>query len=94
MYPHFSKSEITVTLLLKYSGLEYRHDLLVYSKMEKDLTIFCKICKIILIEDQNILVTKDFETLGFVEHLHAYHAREHHIFGLLRVEDLPFFQTI
>lgn len=37
-------------------------------------------------------VTKDFETVGFVEYLHAYCAREQNISGLSRVEDLPFFR--
>ncbi len=58
--------------------------------MEKDLPVFSKITEIVLIDDQNVLVTKDFETVGFVEHLHAYHIRERSTFGLSRVEDLPF----
>ncbi|KAI7811169.1 hypothetical protein IRJ41_011241 [Triplophysa rosa] len=90
-YPN-SDRDITVTSWLRHSGTEYHTDLLVCTKMEKDLPIFSKITDIVLIDDQNILVTKDFETVGFVEHLHVYHVREQNVFGLSRVEDIPFFR--
>lgn len=92
-YQHFSDSDkITVASWLRHSGTEYRHDLLVCTKMENDLPVFSKITDIVLMDDQNLLVTKEFETVGFVEHLHAYRVREQNIFGLSRVEDLPFFR--
>lgn len=68
-YPNYSDNKITVTSWLRHSGTEYRHDILVCTKMEKDLPVFSKITEIVLIDDQNVLVTEDFETVCFVEHL-------------------------
>ncbi|XP_048042264.1 uncharacterized protein LOC125265811 isoform X1 [Megalobrama amblycephala] len=91
-YPNVSDGKITVTSWLKHSGTEYHPDLMVCSRMENDLPVFSKITEIILMDDQNVLVTKDFKTDGFVEHLHAYRVRELNVFCLSRVEDLPFYR--
>lgn len=79
-YSNFLDSKITVASWSRHCGIEYHHDLLVCTKMEKDLPIFSKITEIVLIDDQNILVAKDFETVGFVEHLHACHVREQNVY--------------
>ncbi len=60
-YPNYSDSKITVASWLRHSGTEYRHDLLVCTEMEKDLPVFSKITEIVLIDDQNVLVTKDWD---------------------------------
>lgn len=62
--------------------------------MKDDLPVFSKITDIIGFDGQNFLLTCDFETLCFVEHLHSFQVQEGlcRNVSILNVETLRFFK--
>lgn len=75
-------------------GTEYRSGLLVCSELKDDIPVFSKITDIFEFNGQHFLLTSDFETVCFVEHLHSFQVQEGlcRKVSLLNVETLRFFK--
>lgn len=57
-------------------GTEYRSGLFVCSDLRDDIPVFSKITDIIAFDSQYFLLTCEFETVCFVEHLHSFKVKE------------------
>lgn len=75
-------------------GTEYRSGLFVCSDLRDDIPVFSKITDIIAFDSQYFLLTCEFETVCFVEHLHSFKVKEElcRKVSLLNVETLRFFK--
>ncbi len=76
-HPPFGKSDHSLCLLIGRNWNEKHPPSGQFNAGRTNRTLYYStvLTEIVLIDDQNVLVTKDFETVGFVEHLHAYHIR-------------------
>ena len=86
--------DMDVTSWLTCFGTEYRPGLLVCSHMDDGLPVFSRIEHIVLFNGDYFFVMDDFQTLGFIEHLHSFCVKEGNQGNvtLLKVDKLHFFK--
>lgn len=57
---------------VKHDGSEYRPGLAVCLEMNAELPVFCKICSIVMKDEQVVFTGSGMETICFDEHYHAF----------------------